>query len=141
MSCKPNDEELTRWANNAGRMIFSPATDAQKRTVTNGATSFPWCYRKPYKEQPVWVVKFSCNGKTFRIGKFTDPINATRFADMAIVRFWKYQSRKTPPTDRHLTHGCEAAAADARVNLGVVILLENIESRLLSLGAFNKTNQ
>lgn len=134
MAAQSNDEQLTRWANNAGRMIFSPATESQKARALSGATSFPWCYRKG----SAWIVKFSCRGKLYRIGKFSDPVNATRFADLAIIRFWKYQDRgaKSLATDRHLTHGRESAERDARVNLGVIILLENIEARLLSIGAF-----
>ena len=139
MPFRPNDEQLTRLAANAGRMIFSPSTEAQSNRCANESTCFAWCYWK----KPTWVVKFSIHGKVFRIGKFParSKVDATRFADMAIIRFWKYQNRRegSVPSDRNTTHGVEAATRDLKVNVGPMILLEEIEKRLHAIGAFGLT--
>jgi len=130
MPARPKDELIARMAAQAGKVPLTPSTPEQDARCA-GKASFPWTYRKP---EGAWIVKVSWGGDNWGIGRFSDPVSATRFADMAIRRFWKYRKNSTPLTDAHLTHGITNAIADEAANISASVYLDAIESRLITLG-------
>lgn len=84
-----------------------------------------------------WVVRLTLSGHQITIGKFPDrsPLNAVRFADLAIVHFWKYRASCRAWDDEDLTLGSGFLAfpPDAALNL-----LKALEDHLKSIGLINE---
>lgn len=135
MPAIPKDEALCKLAVNVGKYSgFTPATPEQTARCAD-RNSFPWVERKG--KGAVFVIKPTINGGNWRIGVFPDVVTATRFADMAIRRFWKYRRyNKQAISDRQLTHSITDSIADESANPSASIYLDEIERRLIDLGVF-----
>lgn len=84
-----------------------------------------------------WAVRLYLGGAQRTLGYVRkDPINALRFADMAMFYFWKYRVRgAAEPTNQFLNFSVERAQQDLDNEPYAVNLLKRIEKYLLDLGA------
>jgi len=131
MPAIPKDPILNKLAQKASELFFFDSPEATAKC--KGRTSFPCCYLKASK---LWVVKISLGPDAWTLGRFRDnPVNASRFADMAIRRFWKYRKGPLEISDGHLTHGLAHCAKDAMLHPSANTLLFEIEQRLREIGA------
>lgn len=93
-----------------------------------------WGFRNVYimPDQRTWAVRLYLNGEQRRIGATECGVTACRFADMALMHFWKYRIRgASEPLDTHLNFGVAQAKKDLEELIEHAFLLEKIEGYLV----------
>lgn len=91
------------------------------------------CYGKS------WAVRMYLGGKQRAIGTTTDVMDALRFADMCLMRFWVYRTRNAcEPIESDLNFGLESVRDDMASDecQPAVDLINVIEQHLVSTGVF-----
>lgn len=86
-------------------------------------------------DQQTWAVRLYLGGEQRRLGVTTCGITACRFADMALMHFWKYRIRgASEPLDTHLNFGVAQAKKDLEELSEHAFLLSKIENHLVISG-------
>lgn len=85
----------------------------------------------------LYYVRLGMGGRQWELGRTRDRQAAVRFADMAILYFWKYRKRRLrlAPSDADVNLSVEQAKIDLDANLPARTMLGGLEAGLLAKGA------
>lgn len=130
------DPKLTYFANQAGMFAaFTDDTDGSQIAKLREMANRRIPYHGVTQMGGLWVVRITICGQQFTIGRFYDrlPLNAVRYADLAIAYFWKYRATDRPPEPSDFTLGV-TGSTDPICGY-VAAQLEKIETYLLDICA------
>lgn len=140
VSRQAKDPDLNEMANQLKEVQFTPNADldvAFKEMDRLFYSGGEWPFRgvNLMPDQTTWSVRLYIGGEQRRIGATTNGCHACRFADLALLTFWKYRIRgASEPLDAHMNFSVAQAKLDMVAEEEANFLLAKIEGHLIKRG-------
>lgn len=137
---RTHDSVLQNIARKFRSVETLPETDFLYQSQFNALPSYRNMGLTP--DRKLWYARFWFGGKTrtFAMADHGREAELARFADLCVIRFWKYRLRGFVPTDADTNFAISRAEQDLKnltfLKHPAIDLLDEIEKHLLSLGVF-----
>jgi len=139
---RTHDPVLKQIARDFHNIPELPSTDSNWSYANGfaGLNSYRHIYLTP--DHKAWAARLFFEGRmrTLAVCKHGRESDLARFADLCVIRFWKYRTRSLIPSDADTNYGVERATKDLEVltiqNHPVIELLNRLEAHLVDVNIF-----